>query len=83
MERDTVINSVSENYSYSAICNDLNFNFKIDVKKPGLISYFTGIDSMYFKGYLEGNLNDSCGVFNLNSKGIIAIISVLRILSLL
>ena len=71
LERDTVINSVSENYSYSAICNDLNFNFKIDVKKPGLISYFTGIDSMYFKGYLEGNLNDSCGVFNLNSKGIV------------
>lgn len=71
IDSDSVINLRKENYSYSAICTDLNFNFKINIKDLAPISSFTGIDSLDFKGDLEGNLSDSCGVFSLNSKGYI------------
>lgn len=72
LDNDSLINLRKENYSYSAICNDLNFDFKIDIKDLAPISSFTGIDSLDFKGTLEGNLSDSCGVFNLMSKGLIS-----------
>ncbi|MBP9191126.1 MAG: hypothetical protein KBF96_01095 [Ignavibacteria bacterium] len=71
LELDSVINSISENYSYSAICEDLNFDYKINVINSDLINSFAGIDSLLFKGSFEGNLSDSCGIFNLTSKGFV------------
>ena len=58
-------------YSLASVCEDLNFNYSINVKDLKPLYSFTGNDTINFKGNLEGSLSDSCGVFYFVSKGMI------------
>ncbi len=68
---DSVAGSNKSLYSYSAICDNLNFNYSLNIKDLRPLYSFTGNDTINFKGDLEGSLSDSCGVFYFVSKGMI------------
>ncbi|MDZ4713247.1 MAG: hypothetical protein SGI89_13110 [bacterium] len=57
--------------NFPVVCSNLNFSYTIDAKNLDPLYSFTGNDTIKFKGYLKGNLSDSCGIFAFNSEGII------------
>lgn len=73
---DSVESSNKAVYSFSAACNNLNFNYSVNVKDLKPLYSFTGNDTIDFKGNLEGSLSDSCGVFYFVSKGLIRELSM-------
>jgi len=68
---DSIASSNKSVYSYSAICDNLNFNYSLNIKDLRPLYSFTGNDTINFKGDLEGSLSDSCGIFYFVSKGMI------------
>ncbi len=59
----------STSYTYSAICDNVDFKFSLGIKDLAPLSSFTGGDTIRLKGDLEGSLSDSCGVLNFVSNG--------------
>lgn len=53
-------------------CSGLDLKYSINIKDLEPLYSFTGIDSFDVKGYLEGNITDSCGTTYLTSSGILS-----------
>ncbi|MBK8552554.1 MAG: translocation/assembly module TamB domain-containing protein [Ignavibacteria bacterium] len=68
---DSLKSPDSVTYSYSSVCDNIDFKYTINVKDLAPLYSFTGGDTINIKGDLEGSLSDSCGVFYFVSNGVI------------
>lgn len=57
------------NNVYTTVCENINLNYSIDVKDLTPIYAFIGFDSVTLIGKIDGNINDSCGLFSLTAEG--------------
>lgn len=68
---DSIQRSDKNLFTYSSVCDNLNFSYSINVKDLKPLYSFTGNDTINFRGNLDGTMSDSCGIFYFVCKGII------------
>ncbi len=66
---DSKVDSYQKYSGSSTSCKNIYMDYSIDMKNLEPLYTFTGNDSIKFSGKINGNLNDSCGLFALTTEG--------------